>query len=209
MTTDTIQTARYRAPGVVRVADEPLGPGAVKNHYRLLAPESVSTITEYGSDYGMRHSVIEFHKADHLITRAGAGDDGHGNLKLATFPKGRIWVHGAMGLLTLVDVSDSANISDTGSGDYSFGTVATANCTLDGTNVNLGPSAALIDPFVSGVGASHADSVLAAAAAFDGSGTAVPIFLNIIFDAGDVTTDDGAATLTGRLVIKWSYLSLD
>jgi hypothetical protein len=206
MTNDLIQTKRYKAPGVCKIADEILGPGATKNQYRLLVPESVFTVTEYGSDYGLRHSVIEFTKAAHLITRAGEGNDGHGNLKLATFPKGRIWVHGAVGTLTSVDVSDSANISDTGTGDYSFGTDATANCTLDGTNVDLGPSAALIDPFVSGVGSAHASSVLAAGALFDGSATATPVFLNIIFDAGDVTTGNGTADLVGKLIIKWSYL---
>ena len=204
--TDTIQTARYRAPGVVRLADEPLGPGAVKNYYRLLVPEPVSVITEYGSDFGMRHSVIEFTKAAHLITRVGGDSSGHGNLKLATFPKGRIWIHGAVGTLSNVDVSESANLSDTGSGDYAFGTVATADSTLSGTNINLGPSAALIDPFVSGVGSAHASSVLAAAALFDGSATATAVFLNIRFDAGDVTTGNGAADLTGKLIIKWSYL---
>lgn len=205
--TDLIQTKRYKAPGVVKISDETLGDAAAKNIYRLLTAETVSTITEYGSDYGMRHSVIEFTKDDLVITKSGASNDGYAGLKIATFPKGRIWVHGAVGTISSVDVSGSANIADAGSGDYSFGTTATTDVTLATTEVNLGPSAALIDPFVTGVGSANASSVLAAGALFDGSTTAVPIYMNIRFDTGDVTTGDGAADVTGKLVIKWSYLS--
>jgi hypothetical protein len=205
--TDTVKVVRARGEGVVKIKNEPLGDAAVKNIQKLIVPEAVATVTEYGSEYGFRTSVIEFTKAANLVTRAGDLDDGYGSLKLATFPKGRIWVHGAVGTLSNVDVSDSANIGDTGSGDYSFGTAATANTTLDGTAVDLAPSAALIDPFVAGVGAAAASSVLAAGALFDGSSAAIPIYLNMAFDAGDVTTGNGAADLAGKITIQWSYLS--
>jgi hypothetical protein len=205
--TDTVKVVRARGEGVVKIKNEPLGDAAVKNIQKILVPESIATVTEYGGEYGFRTSVIEFTKAANLVTRAGASDDGYGSLKLATFPKGRIWIHGASGTLTSVDVSDSDNISDTGSGDYSFGSTATSDTTIDGTDVNMGPSAALIDPFVAGVGSANASSVLAAGALFDGSSTAVPIYLNMIFDAGDVTTGNGTADLVGKITIQWSYLA--
>jgi hypothetical protein len=205
--TDTVKVVRARGEGVVKIKNEPLGDAAVKNIQKILVPESIATVTEYGGEYGFRTSVVEFTKGANLVTRAGASDDGYGSLKLATFPKGRIWIHGASGTLTSVDVSDSDNISDTGSGDYSFGSTATSDTTIDGTDVNMGPSAALIDPFVAGVGSANASSVLAAGALFDGSSTAVPIYLNMIFDAGDVTTGNGTADLVGKITIQWSYLA--
>ena len=71
----------------------------------------------------------------------------------------------------------------------------------------MGPSAALIDSFVAGIGSANASSVLAAGALFDGSTTAVPVYLNMIFDAGDVTTGNGTADLVGKITIQWSYLA--
>jgi len=204
--TDTVKVVRARATGVSKIKNEPLGDAAVKNVQKVLVPESVATVTEYGSEYGFRRSVIEFTKEDLLITKDGL-DGGWGTLKLATFPKGRIWVHGAVGTLSSVDVSGSDNIGDTGSGDYSFGTAATANTTLDGTAVDLAPSAALIDPFVAGVGSANASSVLAAGALFDGSSAAKTVNLNIKFDNGDVTTGNGAADVAGKIAILWSYLA--
>lgn len=204
--TDTVKVVRARSTGVTKIKNEPLGDAAVKNVQKILVPETVATVTEYGSEYGFRTSVIEFTKKDLLVTK-DASDGGWGTLKLATFPKGRIWVHGAVGTLSNVDVSDSDNIGDTGSGDYSFGTATTANTTLDGTAVDLAPSAALIDPFVAGVGSANASSVLAAGALFDGSTTAVPVYLNMIFDAGDVTTGNGTADIVGKITIQWSYLA--
>jgi hypothetical protein len=203
---DTVKVWRSKATSVVKIKNEPIGDAAVKNIQKLIVPEAVATVTEYGSEYGFRTSVIEFAKAANLVTRAGVDNDGYGSLKLATFPKGRIWVHGAVGTLSNVDVSESDNISDTGSGDYSFGSTATSDVTLNGTDVNMGPSAALND-FVAGVGAAAASSVLAAGALFDGSSAAIPIYLNMAFDAGDVTTGNGAADLAGKITIQWSYLS--
>jgi hypothetical protein len=204
--TDTVKVVRARGEGVVKIKNEPLGDAAVKNIQKILVPESIATVTEYGGEYGFRTSVIEFTKAANLVTRAGASDDGYGSLKLATFPKGRIWIHGAVGTLSNVDVSGSDNISDTGSGDYSFGSTATSDTTLDNTDINMGSSAALND-FVAGVGAAAASSVLAEGALFDGSITAVPVYLNMIFDAGNVTTGNGTADLAGKITIQWSYLA--
>lgn len=202
---DTIKVVRARATGVTKIKNETLGDAAVKNDQKLIVAESAATITEYGSEYGFRTSVIEFTKDDLAITSDGS-DGGWGTLKLGTFPKGRIWVYGATGTLSNVDVSDAADIGDTGSGDYSFGTGATANTTLDGTAVDLGPSAALIDPFVAGVGSANASSVLAAAVLLDGSSSAKTINLNIKFDNGDAT-DDNEIVVTGKIIIQWSYLA--
>lgn len=205
--TDTVKIARARADGVTKIKNEIIGDSAVKNIAKLMVPETVSTITEYGSEYGLRTSIIEFTKSDLLVTRVAGDSSGWATLKLATFPKGRIWIHGAVGTISRIDASGSANIAAAGSGDYSFGSTATVDSTLATTDVNMGPSAALIDPFVSSVGAANASSVLAAMALFDGSTTAVSVNLNLKIDAGDVTTGDGAADVAGKITIQWSYLA--
>lgn len=141
------------------------------------------------------------------VTDAGAGDDGYGNVKIFDFPEGRIQVLGVVADLT-INVSarfdTGAKISDTGSGDFSLGTTGTADTTLDGTDVDLGASAAMDDPFVSGIGATLHGS-LGASAQFDGTATAKDCYLNSIFDAGDVTANSTAG-FSGTVTIHWVNL---
>jgi len=204
---DTIQVTREISGNVVKLKNEVLGEGAVKNELRLMTPEAISSVVESGSDAGMRTSVITFAKTNQTITRLG-GDAGCAAVKIATFPKGRIRVFDTVGKIT--NITCTTNVAADGSGDYAFGTTATEDATIDGTEINLGAKAALIDPFVLGVGASNANSVLSTSAQFDGTGTAVPVYLNVAIDAGDVTVGNGLATkIEGTLTVKWAYISAE
>jgi len=158
--------------------------------------------TENGD--GVIHKTMLSAGGGGLITITREGDDsGHGNTKLYNFPEGRILILGVTVDLT-IDVSGSANIANTGSGNFSLGTTGTVDGTLDGTDVDLCPSTRMTDPFNAGVGA--AAGALVASAHFDGTGTAKDAYLSLIFDAGDVTTGDGVATITGTVTITWINL---
>lgn len=137
------------------------------------------------------------------VTFEVGDDSGHGTLKLYDFPAGVLNILGVVADLS-VNVHASANIADTGSGDLALGTTATADGTLNSTDVDLLPSTAITDPMVAGVGA--AAGHLAAAAIFDGTTTAKALNLNIAFDAGDVTTADGEALVSGTIVVHWINL---
>lgn len=137
------------------------------------------------------------------ITFEVGDDSGHGALKLYDFPAGRILVLGVVADLS-VNVHASANIADTGSGDLALGTTGTADGTLNSTDVDLLPSTAITDPMVAGVGT--AKGALAASAQFDGTTTAKDLYLNLAFDAGDVTTADGEALVSGTIVVTWINL---
>lgn len=137
------------------------------------------------------------------VTFEVANDSGWGTIKLYDFPAGRIDILGVTADLSF-DVSASENVADAGSGDVALGTTQTADVTLAGTDVDLLPSTAMTDPFVAGAGA--ATGALAASAQLDGTGTAKDLNLNIAFDAGDVTTDDGEVLVSGTVTVHWVNL---
>jgi hypothetical protein len=66
----------------------------------------------------------------------------------------------------------------------------------------------MLDPFVAGMGRSNVGSALAAAAAFDGTSTALSLYLNAIIDDADVS--DGASGdnvyFTGWARVTWCWL---
>lgn len=132
-----------------------------------------------------------------------------GSRQIYDFPAGRILVLGVTANFTSITFNTAAgangDIAGGGSGDYAIGTTATADATIDSTDVNLLPSSAMLDPFVSGVGRSNAGTALAASAQFDGTSTAVDAFLNVIIDDADVS--DAAANdnvyFTGTITLTW------
>lgn len=135
-----------------------------------------------------------------------------GSAKIYDFPAGRIAILGVTATFTSItfntEAGASGDIAGGGSGDYSLGSTATADATLSTTDVDMLPSSAMLDPFVSGVGRSNAGSALAAAAQFDGTTTAIDMYLNAIIDDTDVS--DGAAAdsvyFTGTIYVTWANL---
>ena len=135
-----------------------------------------------------------------------------GSAKIYDFPEGRIAILGVTAKFTGITFNTEAgatgDIAGGGSGDYSLGSTATADATLSLTDVDMLPSSAMLDPFVAGVGRSNAGSALAAAAQFDGTTTAIDMYLNAIIDDADVS--DGAAAdsvyFTGTIYVTWANL---
>lgn len=132
-----------------------------------------------------------------------------GSLQLLDFAQGRIAIDGGTTDL-VVDWSDSAAgdgelISLTGSGDFAFGTTATADATLGSTDVDLMASTAMTDPFVAGVG--DANGTFVKDTEFDGTTTAKDMFLNVIIDDADVGDAENAIIyFTGTITLHCKYL---
>lgn len=155
---------------------------------------------EYGGDGVTRQTVLVCTAMP--VTVANTTGASFGNQKLYDFPLGRIFVKGCTAYFGTITFGST--IGSAGSGDYSIGTTATADATLSGTDVNILPSSAMLDPFVVRTGSSNAGTALAAAAAFDGTATAIDAILNVTVDDADVS-DAGTDTayFTGVIVITW------
>ncbi len=126
-----------------------------------------------------------------------------GGVKLYDFPAGRILVLGVTADLSFNWAG--TDIGLTGSGDFALGRSISADATLAGTDVDLLPSTALLDPFVDGVGTGK--GALVASAQFDGTGGAISANLNIIIDDADVANAaEDIVLASGPVVIHWINL---
>ena len=148
-----------------------------------------------------RQTVLDL--VDVPVTVGNTSGASFGSLLLYTLPKGVITFDASTVYFNEIDWAGQ-DIAVGGSGDFALGTTATADATLSGTDVDVCPSTAMLDPFVAGIGRSNAGGFLAARARFDGSSTAKAVYLNVIVDDADVS--DGASDVvlfTGRVVIDW------
>lgn len=165
--------------------------------------------TECGTG-AVRQTVLTFTNTP-VVTGNTTGAS-FGSAKIYDFPKGRIAVLGVTAYFTQITFNTTAgtngDIAGGGSGDFSIGSTATADATLATTDVDMLPSTAMLDPFVTGVGRSNVVGALAAAAQFDGTTTAIDAYLNVIIDDADVS--DAAASdnvyFTGTVTITWINL---
>ena len=144
----------------------------------------------------IRKSVLTV--SDVSLVIDGSGGIGWGTAQLGVFPAGRILVLGVT--VDSMDIATNAvELAAADEGDFSLGTTATTDLTIDGTDVNLCPSTGII------VGTA-ADSALAADMQADGTTTAVPIHANFIIDDDDVGT--GSYTNTFDAVVTITYVNL-
>lgn len=172
-----------------------------------------------GVKTGATVSVLElgnaaFHKTRLTFTAtpitvtddAGQGQYGGAGL-IYTFPQGLIIVQGAMvsGVLTM---GVTGTFIDTYDGHVALGTItATTGSTLVSTEADIMPSVAF-GPATAKVVTIDAVTVAAALTeaptrAFDGTTTAVPMFLNfLITDDGSHTS--GTGVFTGSVDLLWS-----
>lgn len=136
------------------------------------------------------------------VSVVGAAGVGFGGVKCYDFPEGVILVLGSVVELA-VDWSASS-IAAAGSGDAGLGTAIVSDSDLgDATDVDLGPSTALTDPFVAGIG--DVDVVLAANAQFDGTATAKDANLNVLVDDADIAGTE-EVLFTGTWTLTWINL---
>lgn len=184
---------------------------ATSNNIGAVASASSATVVpnEYGDS--LIHQTLLSYAALPVTTGNTTGAS-FGSKQVYTLPQGRIFVVSNLAYFNQITFNTAAgvdgDIAGGGSGDYSMGSTATADATLSSTDVDLLPSTAMLDPFVAGVGRSNVGSALAAAAAFDGTTTALSLYLNAIIDDADVA--DGAASdnvyFTGWSRLTWIFL---
>lgn len=129
----------------------------------------------------------------------GSSGDGWGTVQVGTFPEGQIQVLGFVATgVTMTGDGGDLSITNAG-GDFSFGTTGTSDATLDSTDVNLCPSTSC-DPLQTAV-----SGMLASGAVFDGTTTAVPIYMNWKVDDADVA---GASTNAVTATASITYINL-
>lgn len=131
------------------------------------------------------------------VTVANATGASFGSKQILDFAQGRVRIEGGIANLTFTWTGES--IVATGSGDFSFGTTATADATLATTDVDLMASTAMLDPFVAGVGTGAGSFVKDTE--FDGTATAKDAYLNIIIDDADVSDGDTDTVLVSGTII--------
>jgi hypothetical protein len=153
---------------------------------------------EDGIAGAIQQTTLKF--TDLVVTVANTTGASFGSQKIYDFPQGRIHLLGGRANLTLNWAG--TDIAAAGSGDFSLGTTATADATLGGTDVDLMASTALLDPFVLGIGTGKGN--LVTSTAFDGTATAIDMFLNIIIDDADVDdADTDPVTIDGTITFSW------
>jgi hypothetical protein len=127
--------------------------------------------------------------------------------KLFTFPEGRLNVLGVTATLqqkTTSAVDSTLNASSTGA--IALGTATASNVSLTGAMVDLLPSTAFTSSATINVAGTAVSAALAAAAQFDGTGTAKSMYLNTAYaTTGDVDAD-ATQTISGTIVVTYLWL---
>lgn len=158
------------------------------------------TAVEHGITDVIHKTVLTL--ASTPVSVVGAAGIGFGGVKCYDFPEGLILVLGSVAEFA-VDWSASS-IAAAGSGDAGLGTVILDSADLSaGTDVDLGPSTALTDPFVAGIG--DVDIILAASAQFDGTAGAKDANLNVLVDDADIAGTE-EVLFTGTWTLTWINL---
>jgi hypothetical protein len=128
---------------------------------------------------------------------------GFGTTVIGDLPEGNILLLGAVMYLSLAGSGADADLAATWDGDFSVGTTATADVTLDGTDVNIIPSSALgaataeVSPTVRAVNATQ--SIL------DNTDGSLELNLNVLIDAANIV-DDATVTLTASGTLQLVYV---
>lgn len=141
------------------------------------------------------------------VTAAGAAV-GFGTAVLEGLPEGNIAFFAAVANLLLSGSGSDANLVDDWEGDFSLGTTATTDVTLDSTDVNIvastpvGPAVAEVSPLTRGVGTGIS--------VFDNTDGSLEINLNVLIDAADIVDGQTVAlTVTGEAYISYVVLGDD
>lgn len=121
--------------------------------------------------------------------------------KLFDFPEGRLYIKGGLASLAFAVTSDrTATINDSAAMDWSVGTAAASATALATTMVDI---VAKQDHTLDGAVAAYTAAITAAVAAaafYDGTGTAKDMFLNVSFPTGTDIDADGTLAVNGRIV---------
>lgn len=147
---------------------------------------------------GVRRTILTLTAVAQTITNGASEFTG---TKLVTFPEGRILVLGVLATLTQTTTSTLATTITTGTaGAISLGSVTASNASLTGTMVDMLPSTAYTSSTTVNVAGTAVSAPLAAAAQFNGTTTAIAMFLN---NSIATNSADGTLTITGTIQITW------
>lgn len=132
---------------------------------------------------------------------------GFGTLILGDFAAGNIIYMGVAGLIGFAGSGSDANLVDTWEGDFSLGSTATADVTLDGTDVDLLASTA-IAAATAEVVAPFRMAGVAAPVMLDNVDGALEINLNMLIDAAHIGDDQSVTiTLSGTIELAYTVLN--
>lgn len=161
------------------------------------------TVVEQGAG-PLRQSVITFDDVAFALTDVAA-TVAYSGKKVYDFPAGSIKIFGAVADLALT--KSAAGVNNDWDGDFGVGTVtASNNATLATTEQDIIPTTATPQ---AASGATTAKGRNAAdIAPFDGTSTAVDVYLNFLVDDADqdVTTTPTNLIVNGTLTITWANL---
>lgn len=124
--------------------------------------------------------------------------------KIYDFAAGRVLVLGTTASLAFAVTSTRAStINDDAAMDWALGTATASNVSLSSTMVDILPK---VDKTLDGTDDAYTTAstgALAASAQFDGTGTAVDVYLNVSFPTTTDIDADGTMTVTGTITITW------
>lgn len=124
--------------------------------------------------------------------------------KIYDFPEGRINVLGVTATFrqkTTSVLASTLNASSTGA--IALGTVVASNVALTGTMVNFLPSTAFTSSATINVAGTAVSAPLAASAQFDGTTTAIDLYLNTAYATTTDVDADATQTISGTISIVW------
>lgn len=140
------------------------------------------------------------------VTVAGATGVGFGTAVIGDLPKGNILLLGAVAYMQFTGPT-SANVADDWEGDFSIGSAATADATLDGAEVDIIPSTAIAAATAEASPRTRATN--ATQAMLNNTDNALELNLNLIVDDADIGADDLAFTANGELHLAYIVLGDD
>lgn len=131
-----------------------------------------------------------------------------GGVKIYDFPAGRILFLGCIASLapkTTTVIADTINSAV--AGVWSLGrAVATADAALTGTEADMLPSTAFTSSATINVAAATVTGALAASAQFDGTATAIDMYLNSCITLATDIDADGTIAWSGTVTFHWINL---
>ena len=183
--------------GSFRVTDDPSIQGAVTQ-------PATGSITLKQEQFGaFNYSRLTL---DNVPQAVVIGTEYQSNL-IYTFPQGRILVLGVTATLrqkTTSALASTLNASVTGA--IALGTAAASNVSLTSTMVNLLPSTAFTSSATVNVADTAVSAALAASAQFDGTTTAIPVYLNTAYATTTDVDGDATQTISGTINLIWVFL---
>lgn len=195
----TIEYKDTQTGGSVQIKQMDMGTNGLRLAQPTTAYSSYVTLTEEG--LGSNH-LTKAVVSGLPITLGNTTGISFGSVALLTFPKGLLHVAVTSVKDFLFDYTDDAAnvtpIAGTHGGDFALGSSATADATMNGTEVNILASTSY-DPFSTAVSANSAIN-----AVIDGTSTAVTCYINAIVDDSDV--GDGASDvveISGEFYFAW------